>query len=51
MNRIGLVQERDQWRAFVNTVMILGILQGAAVSRGDVWLFAPQEGLSYTQIF
>ena len=45
--RIPLVQDIDQWPAFVNTVMILGSLQEAAVSRGD----DPQEGLSYTQIF
>jgi hypothetical protein len=51
MDRNRLVQVSDQWRAFVNTVMILGILQGAAVSRANEWIFAPSEGLGYTQIF
>jgi len=49
--RIPLVQNSDTWPAFVNTVMIVGILKGAAVSREDDWLFAPQEGFGYTQIF
>jgi hypothetical protein len=51
VNRIRLVQGSDQWRTFVNIVVILGIIQGAAVSRADDWLFAPQEGPGYTQIF
>jgi hypothetical protein len=51
MDEIRLVLVSDQWRAFVNTVMILGILQEAAVSRANDWLFAPQEGLGYTHIF
>jgi len=49
--RIPLIQYSDQWLAFVNIVMILGILQGAAVSWGDDWLFASQEGFGYTQIY
>jgi hypothetical protein len=51
VDRIRLVQVSDQWQAFVNTVMILRILQAAAVSRANDWLFALQEGLGYTQIF
>jgi hypothetical protein len=48
MNRICLGKDSDQCRAFVNTVMIL---QEAAVSGANDWLFAPQEGLGYTQVF
>jgi hypothetical protein len=32
MDRIRLIEDSDMWQAFVNTVMILGILHWAALS-------------------
>jgi hypothetical protein len=47
MDWIDLAQDRDQWRALVNTVMNLGIPQNSWVGER---LAASQEGLSSMEI-
>jgi hypothetical protein len=44
---MDMAQDRDQWRALVNTVLNLRVHKMLGSSWGASQLAAPQEGLSY----
>jgi hypothetical protein len=46
MDWIDMAQDRDQWRALVNTVLNLRVHKMRGSSLGAAQLVAPQEGLS-----
>jgi hypothetical protein len=50
MNWIDLAQNRDQWRAFVNTAMNLRFDKMVVSSCVAAQLAVSQEGLSFTKL-